>query len=157
MGAGMIVLFNRHFQFRVDTMTLLIIVATISYGFSANIVKVYLQDVNPVALTAVALFIIGIPALCYTFFTDIYASVAVSSSARLSLLALVVLALVGTALANILFFRLIQNTNAVFASSVAYLIPVTALGWGMLDGEVLGLIHVMGMGLILVGVWLLRR
>lgn len=157
LGAGMIVLLNRHFQFRVDMFTLLIVVATVSYGFSANIVKAYLQDINPVALTAVALFIVGIPAICYSFFTDIYFSVIHEHSARISLLALLVLALAGTALANILFFRLIQNTNAVFASSVAYLIPVTALGWGLLDGEVLGLIHVLGMGLILAGVWMLRR
>ena len=80
-----------------------------------------------------------------------------STQAKWSFLAIVILSVGGTALANILFFQLIQRTNAVFASSVAYLIPVTAMVWGMLDGEFLGLIHVVGMGLILVGVWLLRR
>jgi drug/metabolite transporter (DMT)-like permease len=157
LGAAMIILFNRQFQLSVDGYTLLIVVATVSYGISANIVKSHLQDVNPIAITAVALFSMGIPALGYSFFTDVYTQIAYEPTARMSLLAILFLSLAGTALANILFFRLIQNTSAVFGSSVAYLIPVTALGWGILDGEILGLIHVLGMGLILMGVWLLRR
>jgi drug/metabolite transporter (DMT)-like permease len=45
----------------------------------------------------------------------------------------------------------------VFASSVAYLIPVTALAWGLLDGEKLAATHVIGMIFILGGVYLLRK
>lgn len=157
LGAAMIILLNHRFQLAIDLFTLLIVVATVSYAISANIVKTYLQDVNSIALTAVALFTVGFPALAGLFFTDVYSSVVYEPQARWSLLAIAVLSLAGTALANILFFRLIQNTDAIFGSSVAYLIPVTALGWGMLDGELLGLVHVAGMGLILVGVWLLRR
>lgn len=157
VGAAAIVLLDHQFRLRLDSFTLLIVLATVCYGLSANIVKTYLQDVNATALSAMALFIIGIPCITYSFFTDIYTSVLTDHTARMSLLALIVLALVGTALANILFYRLIQKTSAVFASSVAYLIPVTALGWGLLDGEALALIHLVGMGLILVGVWLLRR
>lgn len=157
IGAAAIVLFNHQFQLRFDMFTMLIVLATFCYGLSANIVKTYLQDVNAIALSAMAIFSVGIPALVYSCFTDIYSSIVTDDTARLSFLALIVLALVGTALANILFYRLIQKTSAVFASSVAYLIPVTALGWGLLDGEVLGLVHVLGMGLILVGVYLLRK
>jgi drug/metabolite transporter (DMT)-like permease len=157
LGAAAIVLLNHKFQFRVDAFTLLIVVATICYALSANIVKAHLQGINPIALSAVAVFTVAIPAFIYSFFTDIYVSVVEDPSTHFSLLALVILALLGTVVANILFFRLIQKTTAVFASSVAYLIPVTALGWGLLDGEFLALIHVLGMALILAGVWLLRR
>ncbi len=157
IGAAAIVLLNHEFKFRVDGFTLLIVLGTMCYALSANIVKTHLQDINPIALSAVALFTVAIPAFMYSFFTDIYISIARDSSTHISLLAILVLSLMGTVLANVLFFRLIQNTNAIFASSVAYLIPVTALGWGLLDGEVLALIHILGMGLILVGVWLLRR
>lgn len=157
LGAAVIVLFNQHFQLRLDGFTLLIVLATICYGLSANVVKTYLQDVNAIALSAVSLFMVGLPAFLYSLTTDIYSSVLHVPQARMSFLALVVLALIGTALANILFYRLIQKTSAVFASSVAYLIPVTALGWGLLDGEALAAVHILGMGLILVGVYLLRR
>jgi drug/metabolite transporter (DMT)-like permease len=157
IGAALIVLLNHRFQLQLDAFTLLIVVATMCYGLSANIVKTHLQDVDAIALTAVSVFIIGVPVIIYTFFTDIYTSIVHSPQARYSLLALVVLALIGTALANILFYRLIQKTSAVFASSVAYLIPVTALIWGLLDGEALALVHFLGMALIMTGVYLLRR
>jgi drug/metabolite transporter (DMT)-like permease len=156
-GAGVIILFNHRLQFNLDTYSLLIVVATMCYGASANVVKRYLQDVGPVAISAMALFIIGVPALAYLATTDIAQRIAMRDHARTSLLAIAVLALFGTALANILFYRLIQRTSAVFASSVAYLIPVTALAWGLLDGEVLGIVHVTGMAMILIGVWMLRK
>lgn len=156
-GAALIVLFNHRFQLSIDAFTLFIVVATVCYGFSANIVKRYLQDVHPVALSAVAMLTIGAPALAASGFTGIYDTLLYDRAAFWPFMAIVALALVGTVLANMLFFRLIQRTSAVFASSVAYLIPVTALGWGMLDGEALAVIHLLGMSLILTGVWLLHK
>ena len=46
-----------------------------------------------------------------------------------------------------------QRTDALFAASVTYLIPIVAIGWGLFDGEILSLIQVGGMVLILVGVY----
>jgi drug/metabolite transporter (DMT)-like permease len=40
-----------------------------------------------------------------------------------------ILGVVGTGIANILFFKLIQISSPVFATSVTYLIPVVALGF----------------------------
>lgn len=157
VGAAIIILLNTQFHFSLDTFSLLIVVGTICYGLSANIVKTHLQDINPIVLSAIALFSVGIPALIVSPFTGLYHDVFHTPGALVSLSAIAVLALMGTVFANILFFRLIQNTNAVFGSSVAYLIPLTALGWGLIDGEVLGLIHVLGMGLILTGIYLLRK
>ena len=67
------------------------------------------------------------------------------------------LALVGTVAASVLFFRLIQWTSPVFGSTVAYLIPVIALFWGVLDGESVYFFHFIGMGLILAGVYLSKQ
>ncbi|MXV37746.1 EamA family transporter [Flavobacteriaceae bacterium Ap0902] len=39
-----------------------------------------------------------------------------------------ILAIVGTATAMILFYKLIQDTTAVFASTVTYLMPIVAIG-----------------------------
>jgi drug/metabolite transporter (DMT)-like permease len=52
-----------------------------------------------------------------------------------------------------LFYRLVQRTDALFAASVTYLIPVVAITWGLLDGELLGVLQVGGMALILTGVY----
>ena len=67
------------------------------------------------------------------------------------------MALLGTTISSIFYFRLIQRTNVVFASSITYLIPVVAIGWGVWDGERLMPMHFVGMGLILMAVWLISR
>ncbi|MEL6924056.1 MAG: EamA family transporter, partial [Bacteroidota bacterium] len=58
---------------------------------------------------------------------------------------------------SVLFFKLVQLTSAVFASTVSYLIPLVAIFWGLFDGEVIGLLHLLGMALILLGVYLSRK
>lgn len=57
----------------------------------------------------------------------------------------------------ILFYKLIQQTSAIFASVVTYLMPVVAVFWGILDGEKLALVHVFGGLLILFGVYLIQK
>jgi len=64
--------------------------------------------------------------------------------------------LVGTAIAMILFYKLIQMTSAIFASVVTYLMPVIAVLWGILDGEKLTWVHGLGGLLILSGVYLIQ-
>jgi len=44
-----------------------------------------------------------------------------------------------------------------FASSVTYLLPIVAVMWGLVDGEQLHLGHFIGMGAIMVGVYLANR
>src|SRR5690606_3453713 len=68
-----------------------------------------------------------------------------------------ILGLVGTALAMILFYKLLQMTSAIFASMVTYLMPIVAVMWGVLDGERLGWSHAFGGMLILLGVYLIQR
>ncbi|MDX1407068.1 MAG: DMT family transporter [Saprospiraceae bacterium] len=157
VGAVLIIGLDPSLEFRIDTFSLLIVAGTICYGISGNIVKSKLQDVHPIALSAVAFFCMGFFAIGYSFTTDIYVTVAASHEVRMSLLAVTALALVGTVFANIFFFRLIQRTNAVFGSSVAYLIPIMALIWGLLDGERVAWTHLVGMVLIITGVYVMRK
>ncbi len=69
----------------------------------------------------------------------------------------VVLSLFGTVLAKILFNKLVQMATPVFASSVTYLMPVVAIGWGVLDGELFNLIQGFAALLILLGVYLSHK
>jgi drug/metabolite transporter (DMT)-like permease len=66
----------------------------------------------------------------------------------------VILGVVGTALASILFYQLIKTAGSVFASMVTYGIPFVALGWGLLDGEIVGWLQILGLAVILGGVYL---
>ena len=65
-----------------------------------------------------------------------------------------ILGIVGTGIANLLFFKLIQMSSPVFATSVTYLIPVVAFFWGLLDNEMLTPVQFIGAFIILFGVYL---
>ena len=70
---------------------------------------------------------------------------------------LAILATMGSAVASIVFNKIIQRTSALFGASVTYLIPIVALGWGFLANEQIGLIDLFGMLMILAGVYLVSR
>ena len=71
--------------------------------------------------------------------------------------AVVLLSLFGTVMASILFYYLVQRTSAVFGSTVTYLMPIVALFWGILDGEVISFLHFVGMATILTGVYITKK
>ena len=71
--------------------------------------------------------------------------------------AVVLLALLSTVLASVIFFRLVQWTSPVFASMISYLVPLVAVAWGLFDGESISLVHFLGMALILSGIYLVKK
>ena len=72
--------------------------------------------------------------------------------------ALLFLGLLSTALSLIIYFRLIQSAGPAFTSQLNYLIPLWAVGIGVLFlGEQPTLAHLGGLGLILGGILLSRR
>ena len=68
-----------------------------------------------------------------------------------------ILSVMGTAIAIMLYYKLIQNTSAVFASSVTYLLPVIAVAWGLLDGEAFNIFYLAGAILIFLGIYLIQE
>jgi len=135
---------------------LFIVGATVCYAFNANTVKQVFQDTDPVHVAAISFFSVGIPFIIYALVTDIPYKVMNHPDGLISFAAIVTLALVGTVFSVLFFYKLIQSTSAVFASSVAYTIPIVALGWGYLDNEVITLYHFIGLGFILLGVYNLK-
>lgn len=71
-------------------------------------------------------------------------------------LAVLVLGVISTGLAYVLYFRILARAGATNISLVTFLVPVSAilLGWLFLD-EALGLAHVLGMALIALGLALI--
>ena len=135
-----------------------VVLATICYALSVNIIKKDLNEVNSITATVWALLFIGPLAGAYLFSnTEFIHRLNTNPLAFQSLGYISILAIFGTAISVIIFNVLIRNTNALFASSVTYLIPVVAMAWGLLDGEaVLGL-HFLWIGLILLGVYLVNK
>ena len=133
-----------------------VILATLGYATSVNTVKHHFQQLNPVILSATTFAIIGLPALLYLVLQGTHEKLASHPDAWFSLGAATILALLGTVLATIIFYKLVQLTNVIFSSMVSYLIPVTAIFLGFLDGEVIVALHFAGMAMILIGVYLSR-
>jgi drug/metabolite transporter (DMT)-like permease len=131
--------------------------ATFCYGISANVIKEFLQNIKPITSSAIAFLLIGPPAWIYLFTTDFFEVMSTDENAWISLASVSTLAIMGTAIATLLFVRLLQLTNAVFGSMVSYIIPIVAVGFGFLDGETITIWHGLGIALILFGVYQARK
>lgn len=136
--------------------SLLVIFATVCYGLSSNIIKKYLSTIHPILVTALVLTIAAIPYTFYLFTTDFWTILNTHAEGPSSFGYIIILAVIGTALAMVLFNKLISFKDQVFSSSVTYLIPIVALLWGLLDGEQILFQQYLGMGVILAGVYLVN-
>ncbi|MEX0812388.1 MAG: DMT family transporter [Chitinophagales bacterium] len=136
---------------------LFVVLATICYGLGGNILKNYLSTYPAVQVTALVFIIIGPLSGLYLLSTDILHQVQHDNGALTALGYLFILSFMGTALALVMFNKLIQSTSALFASTVTYLIPGVAAFWGLLDGEMIGFMQIAGLLLIFLGIYLTGR
>lgn len=137
---------------------LFIVLATICYGINLNVIKYYLADLKPLVITSVSLLFMGPLAGIYLLtFTDFSVTLATKEGALEAFGYVSLLGVMGTAIALILFNKLVQITNPLFTSTVTYLIPIVALIWGFWDNEALGLGQVIGMLAIFAGVYVTNK
>jgi drug/metabolite transporter (DMT)-like permease len=135
-----------------------VVLATVMYASSVNIIKRYLQDVKPIAIATGNFVAIVIPAVLVLSFSNFFTTQTFENDAIYSSIGCVaILSLFGTVMAKIIFNTLIQISSPVFASSVTYLMPVVALLWGLLDGEVFGLNQGLASLLIVSGIYLANK
>ncbi len=133
---------------------LLVVIASLFYALSLNTIKRYCQNIEPILLTAIVYLILGPFAGLHLFFVEDIVNVTLTADgAYQSLFFITLLAVLGSAMATMLFFKLTQETNALFASTVTYLQPMVAIGWGLADGEAITFFYIGAMALILSGVY----
>jgi drug/metabolite transporter (DMT)-like permease len=65
--------------------------------------------------------------------------------------------LINTGVASVIFYQLMKKAGPVFASTVTYIIPFVALGWGIYFGETITSLQLIGMVVILAGVRLANK
>lgn len=135
-----------------------VIIATICYACNANIIKSKLQNVTPMGIAVGNFAAIIIPAIIVLPFSGFF-SIQVTSGEHFwsSLGYIIILCVIGTCIAKIMFNRLVQISSAVFSVSVTYLIPIVGIFWGILDGEKFTLSQFLAALLILVGVYLVNK
>jgi drug/metabolite transporter (DMT)-like permease len=135
-----------------------VVLATVMYAFNVNIIKHYLQEVKPIAIATGNFVAIFIPALLVLIFSDFFTVQTFENEAVYASIGYVsTLAIFGTVMAKIIFNNLIQISSPVFASSVTYLMPLVALLWGLIDGELFGLDQGFASLLILCGIYLANK
>lgn len=133
------------------------ILGAVCYGFSGNIVKSWLYMVPATAISVLAISIVGPMGLVGIFLTDLPGTLATVPHAWSALGYIAILATFGTGLSLILWNILIKITSAVWAASVTYIMPVVAIGWGLLDGETLLPMQLVMVGVIMLGVYLVNK
>lgn len=133
--------------------TLLVVFAAFCYSLNINLINKYLSDVKPLAITAGNFVVLVIPALLILTFSGFF-EVVQHANVQHAMIYIAVLGILGTGIANIIFFRLIQMSSPVFASSVTYMIPVVAFFWGILDNELFSPMQYVGALIVFIGVYL---
>jgi drug/metabolite transporter (DMT)-like permease len=136
----------------------LVIIAAACYAINVNIIKRYMHDISALGITTGNFLVLLIPVIIVLLLTgfsfeDIVEDPVISTS----VLYVMILGVIGTGIAMIIFNNLIQISDPVFSTSVTYTIPLVALGWGFLDGEVFSLLQLVSAAVILIGVFLVNR
>jgi drug/metabolite transporter (DMT)-like permease len=154
-GSLILIFANKSGGISVNGYAFLVILATVMYGFNLNIIKKYLNNVPALIVTACVLASTG-PIATAILFSGDFMEKAQTPEALIPLTFSIILGVVGTGIATVLFNRVLQMTTAVFSSSVTYLIPIVAVIWGILDGETISIWQILGMVIILFGVYLVN-
>ncbi|MFO0415112.1 MAG: DMT family transporter [Bacteroidota bacterium] len=157
--AGMIILFLKQtgsFQFEEMPFLLIVVLATICYGVNVNIANRHLQGVRPLAIASVA-FTFLIPLSLLLLYTEgFFSHVLTDNKFLLSIASASFLGITGTALATVLFYMLMKRAGPLFSSMVTYGIPFVAVGWGFIYGEEITVLQIIGLFIILTGVYVVN-
>lgn len=141
----------------VNVYAFFVVLATILNAWSINIIKVYLQDVPSLILSSMTMLIISPIAGAYLLSTDFVGQLHFSTHVSYPFLALLFLGLINSGVTLVIYYRLLQISSPIFASSVTYLMPVVAILWGVMDGEQLTIMHYIGMVFILIGILVVNK
>jgi drug/metabolite transporter (DMT)-like permease len=137
---------------------LLMVGATILYGFNGNYVRERLFHLRPLELVSLAFLAGSIPSSLYLISTPFLAKITRHPDGWTSFWAVMALGCLGTALASYLFWKMVEYSSVLFAATVTYCIPIVAVVLGYFgNDEAITIGHWLGMATILFGVWLTNR
>jgi drug/metabolite transporter (DMT)-like permease len=136
---------------------LIIILATLLYGINVNIIETKLSKYSPMYIASLPLSLIFVPSLISMIAFDFPFQEMLSIKYVHGTMFIGLLGLAGTGLGLVLFNKLIQITNGLFASTVTYLMPIVSTIWGVFNHESIGLIQLLCLGLILAGILIVRK
>jgi drug/metabolite transporter (DMT)-like permease len=134
-----------------------VILCSFLYALNVNIIKKYLQHLSALTITVGHFAIIIIPAVIVFYFSDFDVNSLKNQQTINSVIYVLILAVFGTALAKILFNKLIKISSPVFASSVTYSMLIVSIFWGLIDGEKFSIYQLIATIIIILGVLLTNK
>lgn len=134
-----------------------IYMTTVGYAASVNLIKNYLTNISPEAVTAGIFISISPPALIVLFLSDFSSLNFHDSQVINSIIFVFILGIFSSAIAQTLFNKFVKIASPLFASAVTYTMPVVAIFWAILDGESLTLMQFFATAIILVGVYMVNK
>lgn len=133
-----------------------VFMAILSVAISINIVSFSLPNLTGTEIASLAFLFVGPMAAVFLAFTDLQLALESESFTKSAVMlgSLAVLTFGGV----ILYNTLIKKSSHVFAASIAYIIPVVAIFWGIvIGGDQISITQIASIIIILVGVQLTNR
>jgi len=134
-----------------------IFLSALGYAFNINIIKRHLTHLSTLAITTASFAVAFVPSIFLVWYSGFFEEITTNVEMHNAIWYLLLLAVIGTAWANILFNKLIYISSPVFAASVTYTIPIVAVLWAFWDGESINVYQLLGGTIILFGVWLVNK
>ena len=134
-----------------------VILCSFLYALNVNIIKKYLQHLSALTITVGHFAVIIIPGFIVFYFSDFDMNSLKNQETIDSIIYVLILAVFGTALAKILFNKLIKISSPVFASSVTYSMLIVSIFWGLVDGENFSIYQLIATIIIILGVLLTNK
>ncbi len=138
--------------------TILLVIGSALYAVAALIIEKKLPHIKSTDISTGIYTIWMVPSLLILGFSGFFTDIDYSRNETVVALGyLVFLTVISTTLVMFLFFKLVQDTSAVFVSTISLLLPVVAVIWGILDKEKFTVWYAIGGLLILLSVYLIRE
>ena len=156
LGTFLLILFSGSSDgITADVFGLFVVAATLLYGINLNLVKYHLNHLKPITITSFSIVsILPITVYILFFLSPFYDHLKDFNFYKVELGYVLILGVLGTSIATIIFYNLIKIKDTVFASMVTYLMPLVAISLGVIDGEKINEVQLFGMALILTGVFI---
>ncbi len=113
---------------------LIALTVPLAYASSNTLIKKSFSQMNPVILTALFL---SISSFFLLPISVVFESIKMDENLVVGIGAVTILGVLCTGVAILFFSKLIQEQGPLFAGMVTYVIPVIALLWGWVDGEII--------------------
>ncbi len=157
---GMLLLFFHKGLYMEDSSVLysgFILLATLCYGLNVNIIHTHLKGISSLQIASVAFVSLLPVSIALLWWKNPSFFQFENKAFILAFTASAVLGVFGTAIASILFYMLLKRAGALFSSMVTYGIPVVAVGWGLMANEPITAGELVGLFVILTGVYLSNK